>query len=146
MGVTRATLALTAALTLALGVTWAARIAAASQRTTRDRVYSKDQAARGGKQYAQICGRCHDPGRPVVPGKKAGPILMGDPFLDEWRDRTLGELSSAIITTMPSDGSAVLSTDETEDLVAYLLQVNGFPEGSSALKIDAATRAIVIAK
>lgn len=101
--------------------------------TTRDKVYSKDQAARGQKQYDAVCASCHDPAR-LQEGKKPGPPLVGDKFLDKWQDRTLGELLTTIATTMPNDGSAVLSDDDAADLVAYMLQANGFPDGPSALR------------
>jgi mono/diheme cytochrome c family protein len=115
-------------------------------RSTRDRVYSKEQADRGGRQYRQICARCHDGSQPVVPGKKPAPLLIGPAFLEQWQDRTLGELSTSIQTTMPSDGSAVLSLEETADIVAYLLQVNGFPDGPAALVMTPDARGIAIVK
>ena len=114
-------------------------------KTTRDKVYSKTQAERGGKQYAQVCASCHDPAK-VPAGKKPGPPLVGDKFLDKWKDRSLGELLENIETTMPNDGSAVLTADDTADLVAYILQANGFPDGPSPLKSGAASKDIVIVK
>lgn len=114
-----------------------------NQRTTRDKVYSKEQAARGGDQYAKACARCHDPAK-VEPGKKPGPPLVGEKFLETWRDRTLGELLTLIQLTMPNDGSAVLSAGETADVVAYMLSVNGYPEGPAPLKPGGATNDIMI--
>ena len=108
-------------------------------KTTRDKVYSN------AKQYAQVCASCHDPAK-VPAGKKPGPPVVGDKFLDKWKDRTLGELLENIETTMPNDGSAVLTADDTADLVAYLLQANGFPDGPSPLKSGAASKDIVIVK
>ena len=130
---------------LALGARGALAGQDPGPRTTRDRVYSKEQAARGGDQYVAICSKCHDPAK-VPPGKKPGPPLVGDVFLSQWRDRTVGELLTGIQTTMPSDGSVTLSEDQTADLVAYLLQVNGFPDGPGSLKADAPSRDIVIAR
>ena len=101
-------------------------------KSTRDGVYTKEQAARGATQYAKVCASCHDPAK-VPAGKKAAPQLIGDKFLDKWRDRTLGELLTLIETTMPDDGSAVLNSAETADVVASILQANGFPAGASAL-------------
>ena len=115
------------------------------QKTTQDKVYTKDQAARGAKQYATVCSICHDPAK-LPPGKKGGPPLIGETFLTKWDGRTVGELLTNIETTMPNDGSAVLSDDETADLVAYILQANGFPNGPAALTYGGASKDIVIKK
>ncbi len=115
------------------------------QKTTTDKIYSKDQAARGAKQYATVCANCHDPAK-VAAGKKPAPPLVGDAFLTKWDGRTLGELEDQIFTTMPNDGSATLTEDQTADLVAYILQANGMPDGPAALKYGAASKDVVIVK
>ena len=117
----------------------------AAQQTTRDKVYTKDQAARGAEMYAKFCDRCHDPAK-VVPGKKPGPPTIGAKFLETWQDRTLGELFGIIMNTMPSDGSMTPTQDQVLDLVAYLLQANGFPNGDAPLKNDDAMKVTVIVK
>jgi len=116
-----------------------------AQQTTRDKVYAKAQATRGAELYAKHCERCHDPAK-VPEGKKPGPPTVGPKFMEVWLDRTLGELFGSILNTMPSDGSMVLTTDQTIDLVAHLLQLNGFPEGQTPLKNDDAMKAITIVK
>jgi mono/diheme cytochrome c family protein len=128
---------------LALAV--AGRATIASQKTTQDKIYAKDQADRGAKQYATVCASCHDPEK-VPAGKKPGPPLVGEKFLSKWDGRTLGELEDQIFTTMPNDGSATLTEDQTADLVAYLLQANSMPDGSAALKYGAASKDVVIKK
>jgi mono/diheme cytochrome c family protein len=130
---------------LALVIAGRSTTAAASQKTTQDKVYAKDQAERGGKQYATVCASCHDPEK-VPAGKKPSPPLVGEKFLSKWDGRTLGELEDQIFTTMPNDGSATLTEDQTADLVAYILQANGMPDGSAALKYGAASKDIVIKK
>jgi cytochrome c5 len=137
---------------LVFGVAFGVRVTAGNgesplglQKTTRDKVYSKEQAARGATLYAKHCERCHDPAK-VPEGKKPGPPTIGPKFLDAWQDRNLGELFSTIFTTMPSDGSTTLSVDETLDAVAHLLKANGFPEGATPLKNDDEMKAVVIVK
>ena len=115
------------------------------QQTTRDKIFAKAQAAHGADLYVKHCERCHDPAK-VPAGKKPGPPVTGQKFIDKWRDHTLGELFTSIFTTMPNDGSAVLSEDETLDLVAYLVSANGFPDGPAPLKNDAVMQATVIVK
>jgi len=116
-----------------------------AQQTTRDKVFAKAQATRGSDLYAKHCDRCHDPAK-VPPGKKPGPPTIGPKFIETWQDRTLGELFGSILNTMPSDGSITLTADQTLDVVAYMLQANGFPDGPTDLKNDDATKEIVIVK
>jgi len=115
------------------------------QKTTQDKVYTKAQAARGEKQYTTVCATCHDPAK-VTAGKKPAPELVGDKFLSTWDGRTLGELQDQILTTMPNDGSVVLTEDQTADLVAYILQANKQPEGMAELKYGASSKDVVIKK
>jgi hypothetical protein len=119
--------------------------AVSAQKTTRDRLYTKEQAGRGAELSAKHCDRCHIPEK-VPEGKKPGPPTVGPKFIETWTDRTLGELFDTIYTTMPSDGSATLTVDQTLDLVAHILKGNGFPEGTSPLKNDDAMKSAVIVK
>lgn len=113
--------------------------------TVKDKVYSATQAAKGEKQFTTVCVNCHDSSK-VAPGKKPAPPLIGAKFLDEWADRTLGELMTTIVTTMPDDGSVVLTEDDGAALVAYILKQNGFPDGPNDLKPGATSKDIVIVK
>ena len=115
-----------------------------SQKTTKDKIYSKDQAARGSELYVKSCEHCHTPEK-VPAGKKPGPPVKGDKFFEVWADRPVGELYGSILNTMPSDGSMVLTSDQTLDLVAYILQINGMPEGT-ALKNDEVMKTAIIVK
>ncbi|HYN10408.1 MAG TPA: cytochrome c [Vicinamibacterales bacterium] len=114
-------------------------------RTTRDKVYSKEQAAKGAAQFGTVCAACHDPAK-KTPDKTPGPPLVGKEsmFVGNWKDHTIGEIYTTILTTMPNDGSVVLTESDTADLVAYLLQANGYPEGPDPLKFDAPSKAIQI--
>ena len=116
-----------------------------TQKTTRDKLYSKEQATRGAEQYVKYCEKCHTPEK-VPEGKKPGPPIVGPKFLDTWADRQLGELFGTIMNTMPSDGSTILTVDETLDAVAYILQINGFPDGPEPLKNDDAMKTAAIVK
>jgi len=114
-------------------------------RTTRDKVYSKAQAEKAGTMFDTACAHCHDPAK-VEAGKKPAPQLIGDKFLDKWKDKTLGELMTLIATTMPDDGAVVLSDQDAADLVAYILKGNGFPDGDKPLPSGDASKDIVIVK
>ncbi|HEX5068966.1 MAG TPA: cytochrome c [Vicinamibacterales bacterium] len=114
-------------------------------KTTRDKVYSKDQATRGAAVYSAHCDKCHDPAK-LPEGKKPPPPIVGAKFKETWQDKTLGELYTLVLTTMPSDGSAVLTPDETLDVLAHLLKLNEYPDGTAPLKNDDAMKGIVIVK
>jgi cytochrome c len=119
--------------------------ASVQQKTVRDKVYTKEQAARGAELYDAQCAKCHDPDK-LPEGKKPPPPIVGAKFKDTWQDKTLGELYTLVLTTMPSDGSMVLTSDQTLDLLAHLLKLNEYPEGTAPLKNDEAMKAIVIVK
>lgn len=121
----------------------AAQTGGAAPKTTRDKVYSKAQAARGAEMYEKLCASCHDPARAATV-KKPGPQLVGEKFLAEWQDRTLGGLMETTLLTMPNDGSAVLSESETADLIAHILQANGYPDGPADLEYGGGKDIVII--
>jgi len=110
-----------------------------------DKVYSKDQAAKGEAQYAKVCASCHDPAK-VPAGKKPAPPLAGDKFLDKWKDKSVAELITLIATTMPDDASVVLTDAEAADQAAYILKLNNFPDGPTALPSGKSAESIIIVK
>jgi mono/diheme cytochrome c family protein len=114
-------------------------------KTTKDKVYSKEQAARGAAFFNKTCAPCHDPAKKTA-DKTPGPPLVGPTsvFVENWKDHALGEIFTTILTTMPNDGSVVLTESDTVDLVAHILQVNGYPDGPDALKFDAAAKDIKV--
>ena len=130
---------------LLLGFVLIARVSAGDQKTTKDRLYSKEQATRGGELYVKYCEKCHTPEK-VPEGKKPGPAISGPKFIEAWADRTVGELFATIRDTMPSDGAVTLTSDQVLDAVAHILQSNGFPDGPAPLKNDDAMKTAVIVK
>jgi mono/diheme cytochrome c family protein len=144
MAVSKPTLALAGALLAwgaALGSTGAAAPGAPLQKTTNDAVYTEAQADGAKALYQKVCVDCHP--FTVAAKKKPKDLPLGEePFFDEWEGRSLRELISIIALTMPNDGSAVVSEQEATDLVAYILQQNGFPAGSSRLTTDTAAAVV----
>jgi len=113
------------------------------QKSTNDSVYSKVQADGAKAQFEKICAECH----PFSEAEKKKPKdvpLGGDTFFENWTGRPLGELATTIALTMPNDGSAVVSEEEALNLVAFILQKNGFPAGTKPL--DKAGAATVVAR
>jgi mono/diheme cytochrome c family protein len=102
----------------------------ASNATVRDGVYNEEQAKRGRATYDAKCGACHD-------GGTMGPELWGDPFLTGWENKPVGAFFTRVQTTMPEDAPGSLTEDEVLDLVAYVIQMNGFPAGEKPLQAGA---------
>ena len=102
------------------------------QKTSLDGVYTKAQADGAKAQFDKICAECH--AFTVAAKKKAEDLPLGDePFFKKWEGKTIDELVSVIVLTMPNDGSAVVSEAEALNLTAYILQQNGMPAGTAAL-------------
>jgi hypothetical protein len=107
------------------------------QKTTNDGVYTKAQADGARAQIEKICAACHP--FTVAAKKKPKDVPLGDePFFENWEGRSLDAIVTTIVLTMPNDGSGVVSDAEAVDLVAYILQQNGFPAGETALTKDSA--------
>ena len=98
-------------------------------KTVLDRVFTDAQAKRGEAAYAMSCAGCHGED---LSGRAMGP-LRGDHFLDRWREDNLDVLFTHIRTRMPANAAGSLSEAAYLDILAYILQVNGFPAGSQEL-------------
>jgi mono/diheme cytochrome c family protein len=99
--------------------------------TVADGVYSQEQGKRGKTTYDTKCASCHD-------GGTMGPELWGDPFLTQWENKYVGAFFTRIKTTMPEDAPGSLSESEVLDVVAYVLQTNGFQAGEKAIPSESA--------
>jgi hypothetical protein len=62
-----------------------------------------------------------------------GPELWGDPFLTQWENKDVASLFTRIQTTMPEDAPGTLAEKEVLDIIAYVIQTNGFPAGDNEL-------------
>jgi hypothetical protein len=121
---------------IALGVAVCAvaalRATTAEQATTNDGIYSKAQADAAKPKFELLCAECH--AFTVAEKKQEKDLPLGDePFLKKWEGRSLDELLTLIVTTMPNDGSAVINDEEGLNLLAYVLQRNGFAPGKAPL-------------
>jgi len=98
-------------------------------------VYTVAQAARGSVAYGRSCGLCHseDLGGGIEGGESV-PALRRDGFALGRRD--LNNLYAFISEEMPRDNPGGLPEQTYVDIVAYLLQQNGFPAGAAELTPD----------
>lgn len=101
------------------------------QRSVSDGVYSERQAERGRVLYLAQCASCHGDD---LSGMGFAPGLAGNDFLSLWTGQPLENLYSRTRTTMPEDMPGSLLPEETMDLVAYVLQMNGLPPGPGELE------------
>jgi mono/diheme cytochrome c family protein len=111
----------------------AARGVTQDTRSVWSGVYTAAQAERGKAVYAGHCARCHGDD---LGATRAYP-LAGERFMDHWEAHTLEHLFRRIRDTMPPGGDAgTVGENDKRDVMAYLLQQNGFPAGSAELAHD----------
>jgi mono/diheme cytochrome c family protein len=111
-----------------------------AKKTTWDGVFTTAQAERGKTNFLSgRCGGCHQ----LDLSGDRGPALKGDDFLAHWENGSLNSLFDKIKETMPPNGANEVTDDAKADIVAYLLQSNGFPAGKAELRAEAETLGII---
>jgi len=120
------------------GPTFSVRLNAQAKYLIWDGTYTTAQAERGRVAHGTHCVACH--GNDDRGGKAAA--LSGDVFMLHWETKTVEGFFHKIRDTMPKRGTAsdlhTISDRDKLDVVAYLLQRNGFPAGNRELTDDAA--------
>lgn len=118
---------------LAPAVFLVAAVATAMQepQSVWDGVYSREQAEQGQKLYRQECGRCHGDD---LTGIESAPALTGSSFAATWDGLPLSDLMERMRLSMPQDKPGSLSRAQNADILAYMLQVSGFPAGEKRLE------------
>jgi mono/diheme cytochrome c family protein len=101
-------------------------------------VYTAEQADRGRSVYLEACAGCHGAG---LLGNDEVPPMKGPHFMSDWNTQSLADLVARIHDTMPLDNPGSVSTTNATDLVAYLLQSNDIPAGSTELSANAGFQA-----
>ncbi len=101
-----------------------------------DGVFTQAQASRGEQTFRQVCSACHDTGE-----------FSGGRFRLTWVGRSAGDLFDTISTLMPEGDPGSLSPAQYAAVVAYLLQINGYPAGEATLPTSlSALRAMEIVR
>ena len=108
-------------------------------RSVSDGVFSSEQSRRGEAQYLEVCERCHE--KDLAGGGDLDefvPPIVGDEFLSEWAQWSVGDLYEFMTLEMPPKRSerAEVTTDMYADILAYILEQNGFPSGRAELPPD----------
>ena len=100
-------------------------------------VFSSQQSARGELEYMRTCKRCH---KRDLSGDfiEDAPPLIGEEFMSNWRPWTLGDLFEFLTTDMPPKPKERLevSAQNYADILAFMLDKNGFPAGNNELLPD----------
>ena len=89
--------------------------------STREGVYTVEQAERGQKIVHDICAECH-----------MDEEFMGT-FIKSWAGASVGDLFEKISTTMPEDRPGGLRARQYAQVLAYIFKLNGLPAGDVAL-------------
>ena len=91
---------------------------------------AQEKSRSGQTLYNQQCSTCHGD---TLAGGEMAPPLAGGEFLANWNGLTLGDLFERIRTTMPLNKPGMLSRQTNADILAYMLDVNKFPDGKTEL-------------
>src|SRR5687767_13315878 len=117
-------------LVLSGAVTLGARQPGGRPRTVLDGVYTSAQAERGVAAYTEHCSRCH---RDNLRGNPEALGLTGTRFVEAWREDSLFSLFDHMATRMPREPLRRLPTPVYLDILAFILQFNGYPAGEQEL-------------
>lgn len=99
-------------------------------------VFTTDQAARGRKAYESACIDCH--GSRLDNGEFGGAPLNGAWFRNKWGNGSLVALFAFTKAKMPPDRPGTLNDQTYSELIAYLLEENGYAPGGKELTADPA--------
>lgn len=110
--------------------------AVAAAQEDEDRLYVAGQAVAGEVVYETYCGSCHGP---ELRGG-TGPALVGNAFLESWgfgpATRSLSDLFFVESTLMPPGRVRELTPEQHLNVMAYMLQRNGYQPGDVPLTAD----------
>lgn len=84
--------------------------------------FSAAQVERGRTRFDAVCAECH-----------AASEFRGTNFRFEWRRRTAWDFYRTVSTTMPEDAPGSLADTEYVDVIAWILEMNGFEAGPAEL-------------
>ena len=90
------------------------------------------QAERGRALALELCAACHG----ASLAGRYGPPLTGSRFLGHWKGKSAAELRQYIASRMPLGRAGILSENQTLELVAYILQANGYSPRGAELPTD----------
>ena len=111
-----------------------ARAVDTSSTATPPALYTDTQAKIGFAKFIGNCAMCHGT---HLEGR-SGPSLKGPNWANEKANYTVGEVFTVVSQQMPATGPGTLANDDYVQIMAYLLQQNGYPAGAKPLQFDEA--------
>jgi alcohol dehydrogenase (cytochrome c) len=103
-------------------------------------LFTSPQAVAGKAAYQQNCGGCHGPN---VDDGNTAPPLRGATFLGKFAGKPAADLFTYVSTKMPPGAPGGLGGAEYAQIIAWVLQQNGYATGRKEFAPDAATLATV---
>lgn len=105
----------------------------ASSDSIFDGVFTEAQVERGRIAYEDQCASCH--GYDLV-SQAGAPHMVMPSFRYGWHGRTIAQKLEQIRTTMPQGFPESMSDQEYLEVIAYILDFNGYPSGDRKLDAD----------
>lgn len=96
-------------------------------RSVMSGVFNAEQVARGRSLHRSQCSSCH-----------GAEDYTGEAFAQAWKGQTVFDFMDLVRQTMPEDSPGKLPLGEYVDIVAYVLNLNGYPQGEAELPADEA--------
>jgi cytochrome c len=107
----------------------------AQERTVWDGVYTQEQAARGKALYDEHCLLCHGE-EGVGEVVDIAPGVVGGTYTANYDKQSLDVMFERFRTTMPVGLESTLSREVNADMIAYVLQLNGYPAGTTEVPTE----------
>jgi cytochrome c len=104
------------------------------EKSVWDGIYTHEQAERGKQLYSDACASCHGP---ELTGGEMAPPLVGGDFMADWNGLSVGDLFERIRISMPQNAPGSLTGQQNADILAFMLEANKFPTGSTELPKEA---------
>jgi mono/diheme cytochrome c family protein len=105
-----------------------------SRAATAGPSFTQAQAERGEASYQHNCLDCH--GSTLDNGEFGGPPLKGASFARHWDAANVAALFGFMKAKMPPDRPGQLNDETYADLIAYILDENGYKPGDKELPPD----------
>jgi len=102
-------------------------------------LFTAAQADAGKGKFLPNCSMCHGP---TLAGR-SGPALKGPTFANEKAGFHVGDVFTIVAQNMPATNPGSLEKDDYVEIMAYILQENGYPAGNTALTYDDAMKSTV---
>ena len=116
-----------------------APVSATSSTSTPPALFTAAQAGSGKQKFQANCAQCHGP---TLEGR-AGPALKGPNFASAKSKFHVGDIFTIVSQNMPATQPGSLAHQDYVEIMAFLLQQNGYPAGDKVLTFDEAKQSTV---